>query len=198
MSQPVIDRREALRRAAWLMGGTLSASTVIAIMNGCTPKASLDWKPVLFSEEQALALTRVTDIIIPQTDTPGASQVGVPAFIEQVVMDCYSEESKERFISGLSAFIEGTAPAFGKPFTRLSADQQTEYTTAVHSQAISIEKSKPEDYKRPFILLCKELTLSGFLTSQVGAEQVLQYQAVPGSYEGCITLEEAGGKTWAS
>jgi gluconate 2-dehydrogenase gamma chain len=198
MNQPVIARREALRKAAYLMGGTLSAPTIIAIMNGCTPKPLLDWKPVLFSEEQALTLTQVCDIIIPQTDTPGASQVGVPAFIEQVVKDCYSDENKERFISGLNSFIEGTLSAFGKPFARLSADQQTEYTTAIHNEAIATEKSKPENYKRPFILLCKELTLSGFLTSQVGAEQVLQYQTVPGSYEGCITLEEAGGKTWAS
>jgi hypothetical protein len=46
--------------------------------------------------------------------------------------------------------------------------------------------------------MTKELTLLGFFTSQVGATQVLQYVAVPGSYHACIPLEEAGnGKTWA-
>ena len=36
------------------------------------------------------------------------------------------------------------------------------------------------------------LTLLGFFTSQVGATQVLQYVAVPGSYHGCIPVDQAG------
>ncbi len=198
MNASLIDRREALRRATLLMGGTLSAPTIIAILNGCTAKPTLDWKPVLFSEDQALAVSSVADIIIPATDTPGALATGVPSFIEQVVKDCYTPENQQRFLSELNAFIEGSSGQFGKPFNRLSAEQKIEYVTRIHNEAVGIEKSRPENYKRPFVLMCKELTLSGFLTSQVGAEQVLQYQAVPGSFEGCITLDQAGGKAWAS
>jgi len=28
--------------------------------------------------------------------------------------------------------------------------------------------------------------------------QILQYVAIPTEYKGCISLEEAGGKTWAT
>lgn len=52
---------------------------------------------------------------------------------------------------------------------------------------------------RPFILMTKELTMLGFFTSEVGATQVLQYLAVPGTFRGCLPLSEAGnGKTWAT
>ncbi len=48
-----------------------------------------------------------------------------------------------------------------------------------------------------FVLTTKELTVSGFFTSQVGATQVLQYEAVPGAYHGCLPLAEVK-KTWAT
>jgi hypothetical protein len=47
--------------------------------------------------------------------------------------------------------------------------------------------------------MTKELTMLGFFTSEVGATQVLQYLAVPGTFRGCLPLSEAGnGKTWAT
>jgi len=40
--------------------------------------------------------------------------------------------------------------------------------------------------------MAKELVMLGFFTSEAGATKVLQYEAVPGSYKGCIPLSEAG------
>jgi gluconate 2-dehydrogenase gamma chain len=48
-----------------------------------------------------------------------------------------------------------------------------------------------------FVLTTKELTVSGFFTSEPGATQVLHYEAVPGAYHGCLPLSEVG-KTWAT
>ena len=71
-----------------------------------------------------------------------------------------------------------------------------------HDTAMAEERrsrSAHTEQQRPFILMTKELTLLGFFTSQVGATQVLQYEAVPGSYHGCLPLEQAGnGKSWAT
>ncbi len=194
----VINRREALRRTAWVMGGMLTAPTIAAILKGCTAETVLNWKPTLFTEMQAQAITRLADIILPKTDTPGAVEAGVPAFIEQVVKDCYTEEDKNRFIEDLNAFIANSEERYGKDFLHLSAEKQEAYLLEVHRLAVEKEKARKEGYKRPFILKCKELTMAGFFTSEPGATQVLQYVAVPGSYNGCISLEEAGGKTWAT
>jgi len=50
---------------------------------------------------------------------------------------------------------------------------------------------------RQFLLTTKELTIVGFFTSEPGATKVLQYEAVPGAYRGCVPLVEVG-KTWAT
>ncbi|NOT77073.1 MAG: gluconate 2-dehydrogenase subunit 3 family protein [Cyclobacteriaceae bacterium] len=50
---------------------------------------------------------------------------------------------------------------------------------------------------RNFFMTTKELTVSGFFTSEPGATTVLQYEAVPGAFHGCLPLSEVG-KTWAT
>ncbi|MCS6975308.1 MAG: gluconate 2-dehydrogenase subunit 3 family protein [Cyclobacteriaceae bacterium] len=198
-----IDRREALRRTALVMGGMLSASTIAALLKGCKAEPALTWKPEFFTEEQARTITRLADIIIPRTDTPGAVETGVPYFIEQVVKDCFTEDEQKSFIDQLNAFISGSNEEFGSNFLKLSPEKQEAYVEAMHQKAVEGENDEGKDGKkekkeRPFILKCKELTMAGFFTSEAGATQVLQYTSVPGSFKGCISVEEAGGKAWAT
>ncbi|MDQ2656828.1 MAG: gluconate 2-dehydrogenase subunit 3 family protein, partial [Bacteroidota bacterium] len=78
-------------------------------------------------------------------------------------------------------------------------EDQAALVRKLHDAAVEAESTTDPAPKRPFILMMKELTMLGFFTSQAGATQVLQYEAVPGAYKGCIPLSEAGnGKTWAS
>lgn len=194
-----MDRREALKRTAWMMGGILSAPAIAGVLKGCTAKPTIDWKPEFFSQEQATLVTRVADIIIPKTDTPGAKEVGVPGFIDKMLKDVYSEEDQKRYMDGLNAFDVAAEKEHGDPFIELSEEDQAAFVKKVHDEAINEERSDHRPAKRPFILMTKELTMLGFFTSEVGATQVLQYVAVPGAYKGCIPLSEAGnGKTWAS
>src|SRR5580658_5465467 len=41
--------------------------------------------PKFFNPAQLLVISRLSDIIIPPTDTPGAAAAGVPAYIDLVV-----------------------------------------------------------------------------------------------------------------
>lgn len=194
-----MDRREALKRTAFLMGGVVSAPAIMGILKGCSPKPSIEWKPVFLTGDQGVIVSEVAEIIIPKTNTPGAKDVGVPAFIDQVLKEVYAKEDQDRFTQGLQEFDEGAKKAYGDAFLDLKADQQKEYVKKVHDEAVKAERSTQPAPKRPFILTMKELTMLGFFTSEVGATQVLQYDAVPGAYKGCIPLSQAGnGKTWAS
>lgn len=189
-----MDRREALKRTAWLMGGAVSAPAILGILKGCTAKPSIDWKPVFLTAEQGTLVSEVAEIIIPKTDTPGAKEVGVPGFIDQMVNECFKKEDQDKFLNGLKAFDDEAKKEYGDVFIELDAEQQAGFVKKVHDAAVN-----SEDEERPFILALKELTMLGFFTSEVGATQVLQYSAVPGSYNGCVPLSEAGnGKTWAT
>lgn len=193
-----MDRREALRRAAWIMGGAISAPAIMGVLNGCTAKPTINWKPVFFTEDQGILISQIADIIIPKTDTPGAKEVGVPGFIDTLVKDCYSKEDQEHFLAGLVAFNEQANKEQGDSFILLDAPAQQAFVKKIHDEAVTMEKSENKPDKRPFILHVKELTMLGFFTSEIGATQVLQYEPVPGAYKGCIPLSEAGnGKTWA-
>jgi gluconate 2-dehydrogenase gamma chain len=191
-----MDRREALKRTALMMGTVLSAPTIMAVLNGCTAKPGIDWKPVFFTEDQAVLISQLAEVIIPRTDTPGAKETGVPSFIEQVVKDCYTPEEQTKFADGLLAFDEEAKKQAGDSFVDLDPAAQNEFANKLYKQGFETVQGGGE---KPFIMKMKELTLTGFFTSEPGATQVLQYEAVPGSYKGCIPLSEAGnGKTWAT
>lgn len=197
-----MDRREALRRTAMLMGGALSAPAILGIMNGCTAKPTIDWKPELLTVEQGAIVTRLVDIIIPATDTPGAKEVGVPGFIDKMLKDVFSKEEQQKFLDGLKAFDERAKSETGDAFAELDEEQQTSFVTKIHNEAIQsyvTSRHVKPPVPRPFFVSLKELTLLGFFTSEVGATQVLQYIAVPQAYKGCVPVSEAGnGKTWAT
>jgi gluconate 2-dehydrogenase gamma chain len=194
-----MDRREAIRRTALLMGGIVSAPAIVGVLNGCTAKPSIDWKPEFLNEDQAGLISEVAEIIIPKTNTPGAKDVGVPSFIDVMLKDVYTKEDQDHFLNGLKAFNEDANTTYGDLFNELDAEQQKEFVKKKHDEAIAAEKSENKPEKRPFILAMKELTMLGFFTSEVGATQVLQYDPVPGAYKGCIPLSEAGnGRTWAT
>lgn len=194
----MINRREALRRAALLMGAALSAPAISGVLSGCSAKPVIDWKPEFLTGDQGILISEVSEIIIPRTDTPGAKEVGVPAFIDKMLKDVYSKEDQERFLNGLKEFDDNAKKETGDSFIEMAADDQVAYVTKVHKAGVEQIRSAPTDPK-PFIMMVKELTLLGYFTSEVGATQVLQYVAVPGAYKGCVPLSQAGnGKTWAT
>jgi hypothetical protein len=208
-----MNRREALARVAGLMGGTLSASTILAIRKGFaagdglaartgySATTSAAREPSILSGSQMDIVSRVCDVMIPRTDTPGAVDVGAPGLIDLMLRDVYTQADRDRYLAGM-ADIDATAMAeSGKKFVALETAQQVALVRKFHDAAVGEERRLRSAHalpQRPFILMTKELTLLGFFTSQPGATQVLQYVAVPGSYHGCIPLEQAGnGKTWA-
>lgn len=193
-----MDRRDAVKRVSLLMGGVISAPALAAILDGCTPKTEpLAWQPTFFTEEQARAIADMSDIFIPKTDTAGAKELGVPKFIEEMVAKIYDNDYRGRFMNGLNEILESVKTKEGNPFHELDKEDKTKLVADLNAEAVKT-LPLPDGEDRGFILLFKELMLVGYCTSEVGATEVLQYDAIPGAYNGCIPLDEAGGKTWAT
>ena len=191
-SKNLIDRKEALKRVSYLLGGVISAPTVFGFLNGCTASTA----PVkYFSPDQITFLGKVSDIIIPETDTPGALEVGVPKYMDDMIFTIWKEEERNDFLTKMEAFQAKAKKDIGKDFTAASDQEQKDYIYKEHEAVFGGNVNW--DAPRPFIWLMKELTISGYFSSEVGMTQVLQYKMVPGRYTGCMTFEEAGGKVWA-
>lgn len=205
----VIDRREAIRRVALLMGGAVSAPAILGVLAGCSaepdsaePGTEAEWKPTFLTEAQAALVAEVAEIMIPRTNTPGAKDVGIPAFIDKMLKDAYPKDEQARFVAGLADFETQAKREHGRTFLELEPALRAALVKQVHDPAVEVEREATlpvAERGRPFILMMKELTLLGYFISEPGATQVLQYRPVPGAYHACIPLAQAGkGRTWAT
>ncbi|MEM6523219.1 MAG: gluconate 2-dehydrogenase subunit 3 family protein [Bacteroidota bacterium] len=195
-----IDRREALKKTAMIMGGVLSAPSVVAILDGCTARPELSWTPNFFTEEQAGLVMELAEDIIPQTATPGAKALEVPQFIEEMVSTRFLKQEQDKFMTGLVQFDQECFSSRGTKYVELSSDDRLEFLKIKNSE---INKklhhaSFTPDKKKTFFWEFKELTLLGYFTTEVGATMILQYKAIPIEYNPCVPLYEVGGRTWAT
>jgi gluconate 2-dehydrogenase gamma chain len=193
-SEKKISRKEAIIRTGMLMGGVVFAPSIMGVLNGCTATPG-DWRPSLFNRRQARMVTALADVILPEDDTPSASQVGVPKFIESMVKEVYNEEQRDQFLRGLDKFGEDSSVTLNGNFYDMTDEIKYEHTFGLNR--VAIENPRDEEGNRPFILIFRELTMLGYFTSEVGATQILRYEPTPGEYRGCVPFEEIG-RTWAT
>lgn len=190
-----MDRKDAIKRTALIMGGLVFAPSALGVLNGCKARPGVDWNPVFFDNNQARLITVLSDIIIPDTDTPGAEAAGVPSFIEEMVSTGYDEDARDQFLSGLQAFNQLANQEHGDDFTDLDPEVQFQFADSQNRAAVGGEHI--DEPGTSFFLVMKELTIMGYFTSEIGATQTLRYVKVPGRYDACIPFEDVG-KTWAT
>ncbi|PWJ58369.1 gluconate 2-dehydrogenase subunit 3-like protein [Dyadobacter jejuensis] len=198
-----MKRRDALGRVALLMGGALSAPTMVAFLQGCNQSGeNASAMSFPFTSERMDLVSEVAEVILPKTDTPGAKDAKVGPFIEKMLKDCYEAKDQSSFEKGLEELEK-------KGFLKASAEERVKILTEMESQAKEEMAKAGEDKKKyteagkeytdagvPFFRLMKELTLLGYFTSEEGATLALEYVPVPGRYDGCIDYTP-GQKAWA-
>ncbi|TKT88204.1 gluconate 2-dehydrogenase subunit 3 family protein [Dyadobacter frigoris] len=187
-----MNRRNAIRNVALLVGGAFSAPTLMA-MNHLENNLKASPAAFVFSDNQKLIVAEVAEIIIPKTNTPGAKEVGVPDFIVMMIQDCYR---KPEHVS----FSEGLASLESKKFLSLNSSQKLEILRQVESDSIEQmkiyqvqqtkmgdnddrEQMKEQAKGLPFWRLMKELTLLGYYTSDEGLKSSFDYVPIPGKLE---------------
>lgn len=188
-----MDRREALKRTAFLLGGAITASTWTALVTGCQKPGNV----TSFSEEDTQnLLAEIAETILPETDTPGAKAAGVGPFIAMMMQDCYVEEDQKLVLDGLTEINKRCNDEFGDAFTATSPENRTTLLTAIDKERIEYNKNRKDEDPPHYFSILKELTLTGYFSSEPGATQALRYVPVPGRYEGCVPYNE-GDKAWA-
>lgn len=191
-----ITRKEALKRAGLMMGGFVFAPALTGILNGCTPQAG-EWTPVAFDADQAATIKAIVDTIFPETDTPSASQAGIPGFIDELLTRNSSKEDQATFMTELEEFMEQSAVDLGVPFAEAESVAQTDYLMEIHKTAAGEGETLKDTSLPSFFMKMKSMTVVGYFTSEPGATQVLRYAPIPGPYRGCVPFEEVG-RTWAT
>jgi hypothetical protein len=185
-SPEMIERREILRRAAWLLGGAISAPAALAVLQGCSAKqgATTAGAPALryLKADQFAVIAEIAEIMLPKTDTSGARDAGVPAFIDVALDAIYDAESQARFDTGYAEFVQA-AQAGGQPFLEQEPAARAAFVKSSLETALAGERNP-----KPFILMTRELVLLGYFTSRPGITENMTYEAVPTAYHGCVPV----------
>jgi hypothetical protein len=190
-----MNRRDAIKKAAILLGGTLSAPTLMAMSRFEQKNTRYTEGGILFNltETQRKIVAEVAEMIIPKTDTVGAKDVGVPAFIEMMLKDCYAQLEHLSFMEGVMALEESKFLDMDASL-RTEKLKKVEAETKVMMKAREVKQTKmgdnddKEEMKAapkgiPFWRLMKELTLLGYFTSEKGIKASFEYVQIPTKVE---------------
>ncbi len=133
-----------------------------------------------FTEHELSTITILADMIIPKDDISGsASDAKVPEFIEFIVKDMPDHQLPMR--GGLKWLDMQCFTRYGNAFKACSAAQQNEMATAIAYP----KKAKPEMQQGVvFFNRMRDLTASGFYTSQIGIKDLGYVGNVPNKWEG--------------
>ena len=194
-----MDRREAIFKVATLMGVTLSAPLISGLVYG-QGNSLLNipdgYISPLATDNQQKMIAEIAELIIPTTGTPGAKAAKVPEFINVLITDCYPEQDQKRFFGGLDKLDADAKSAHGKGFLAITKAQQTALLKKAEADARALRSKQPAA-PAPFFQMIKEMTVTGYFTSEIGATKALNYVAVPGAYRACEPMKP-GQKSWAT
>ena len=131
------------------------------------PPATAPYQPQTLTAGEMTLTARLSDLIIPRTDTPGAADAGVPEFIDRRLTA--SPHLADTFRRGLAQF--------GPGFVQLPAERQVAILTGIDGT--------------PFFRLLKDLTIDGYYSSRAGLVEELGWHGNTflSEFKGCTHPE---------
>ncbi len=182
------------------------------LLSSCNP----DVEKEEFSEENIRLLDDIGETIIPSTaGSPGAKEAGIGKFMKVYVSDCYTDDQKTIFWSGIQKIKNISWKKYRNEFSQLSVGQRQAVLRSLENESVkpknnakkegtgdAIQTGKDAESKETvntsrFFPMIQSLTVFGYFTSEPGATKALRYIQTPGTYKGEVTYKE-GDKCWAT
>ena len=138
-----------------------------------------------------MALVRaIADTIIPRTDTPSATDVGVHKFVDVIVNENTPDAERTAGLAGLDAIDARARAESNVTFAQLSAEKRSAMIESFEKGDRSVEPS------RTYWGL-KGLVVHGYFTSERVMRDVLKVNVMPGKFEGAapVTIKRRPSET---
>lgn len=192
-----MQRRELFRLLG--AGAVLPAipPELLAVLRSAHPSEGYSLRSL--DAHQNTTVVAMIDLIIPETETPGAKGVRVNEFIDLILTDWATPEEKKNFLQGLADIDKRSNELFGKNFADASTPQQEALLRSIDDVEMA-DRQRPARHgntvpepdahmKGPFWVVFKNITLHGYYTSQVAFERELKLQIIPGAQHGCAPAD---------
>lgn len=162
---------DACKTADEKANASSSSTTPVSTIDRTKVEAEIEAKlmaETFFTPHEMATITILADIIIPKDEVSGsASEAGVPDFIEFIVKDMPQHKTPMR--GGLRWLDIESSKRFQKAFNDGSKQQQI----AIVDDIAYPEKAKPEMKQGvAFFNLMRNLTATGFYTSEIGVKDI--------------------------
>ena len=209
-----MERRTFLIGIAAATGGVVYSNSLAAMLAEATnsektiPMIARDaWidQPVnAFAPDKRTLVSAMCETLIPKTDTPGAVDANVPKFLELLYDQWMAEPEKALFDKGIADADQRAQAMHGAAFAKCDAGAQKAVLELIEEEqgdhpwfAFGGESVTDTRTDIPFMALFKEITVTGFFMSEVGAQEVLRYDPMSGVFDGdtSLTYDES---SWAA
>ena len=111
-----MHRREVLKYTALVTGAVVSAPLVASLLSGCSDMTSSAADKELYLDEESFGfLTDIIDTILPSTDSPSASEVGVHLTIDHMIGKVYNDGDRNTWrtrFDALKRYLNGADSKF--------------------------------------------------------------------------------------
>src|SRR5947209_12353515 len=199
-----MQRRDLLKMLAAGAAVPVFSSPLSAFLREAQALTGPGYKLRTLNPHQNATVVTLTDLIIPETDTPGAKTARVNEFIDVILTEWATEEERNAFLSGLAGVDRQSNELYGKDFVDATPVQQVTLLRAL-DDASAQERSQhrekhgntvPEfdtQLQGKFYDVFRGITLHGFYTSEIGYTQELRLKIIPGAQHGCVKVSEGLG-----
>ena len=182
----MIDRRSALMGIGAMFGSTLFAPIARAAAGKAAPVGAVG-SPVFDASQRAL-VAALSERMIPTTDTPGAIEAGVPAFIEQLLGQWALPSDLVSVKAGLAAIDARSRTDYGVPAALAKPEEQDKLLTLAMNDGFTNGKTFFEHFR--------QLVIAGYYTSEIGMTVEREYLPLPASYDGAYPISKVT-KVWS-
>lgn len=173
-------RREVLQGLIVSIGGAsaLTACGGVANVLSTQPGSA----PRFYTDAEMALVSRVSDLIIPRTETPGALNVNVPGYMDGLMMDWASTETKNAHRQALVQIKNSLDIQAGGDFLQVN-DETAERALAVFDARAFAAAGDDNGYKR-----VKGYVSQSFFATEGGAIEELKWVAVPGRWDPSVEI----------
>ena len=164
-------RREVLKGLIVSIGGgsLLSSCGDIARVDN-----SINGITKFYSEEESAWISKISDLLIPRTDTPGAIDVNVPGFLDGLMAEWANAETKENHHRGVLKIQS----QLGDDYLIIDEDNAISRLSELDAKAFN---GRPREYTEYRSL--KGLITQAYFASEDGALLEQKWVAVPGKWD---------------
>jgi|TARA_B100000795_G_scaffold222903_1_gene177941 hypothetical protein len=173
-------RREILQGLIVSIGGATALTACDGVANVFSTQLGSSTR--FYTSAEYALVTRISDLIIPRTETPGALDANVPGYMDGLMTDWANSETKNAHRMALSQ-IKGELDRRARGNFLDASDSVAEQSLAAFDEEAFAEDGDASGYKR-----VKGYVSQSYFATEDGASEELKWVAVPGRWNPSVKI----------